>query len=152
MSDTPKKPQKSTPAKNHPLVIETPAPATPAKKSYLELFAGIKAEGSLPDCKFPDPGKAIVARMIGRREVNLGQRVAKVADVDILESTDSAELGPHTIWESTDITELFDEHQVNPGDVFYLRFDSVAGRFKKFVLKVIERASAQDGKQDDIPF
>jgi hypothetical protein len=123
-------------------------------KSYLKQYAALRPEGSLPIYKFVTESDAIVAKLMARRAVINAFGKGSVLDVDIIENANGAELGPHSVFESKGIRQIFDQHQPNVGDIFILKFDSVADTgFKKFAFKIIERATDnQNGKQDDIPF
>src|SRR5262249_45820835 len=102
-------------------------------KSYLSQFADVKPEGTLPIFRFEDAGQKIVAKFLGRRECNTKIGAGRVLDFEILENA-GPERGEHSTFESTHITTIFDRYQLQPGDVFYLRLDSIDGKtkFKRF--------------------
>jgi hypothetical protein len=126
------------------------------KISILDQFKNLKPEGGLPIFKFKDEGDAIAAKLI-ERWVGVQTKMGRgnALDIDILENANGSELGPHTIFELRHITEIFDKHAPEPGDVFYLRFDSIdknTGK-KRFAFKITERGAAKSPMNgDDIPF
>src|SRR5262249_25611862 len=124
-------------------------------KPYLSQFDNVKPEGTLPLFKFEEPGQKIVAKFLGRRECTTKIGNSKILDVEIQENN-GPERGEHSIFESGHLTTIFDRYQLQPGDVFYLRLDSIDGKtkFKRFAFKLISGNGRKQSPaaDDDIPF
>ena len=129
--------------------------ARATKISILDQFKNLKPQGGLPIFKFKAEGDAIVAKLIERWVgVQTKMGPGNALDLEIIENANGAELGPHTIFESRHITEIFDKHAPKPGDVFILKLYSIDEKsgFKKFAFKIIESGAAESPMNDDIPF
>jgi hypothetical protein len=114
--------------------------------SLLELYKEVKPEGGLPVYKFENVGDAVVAKFIGRRQgIKTKTGTGNALDLDIIERSDGNNLGPHTIFESTGITGIFDKHNLKPGDLFFLKFyeQVKTTRFKRFSFKPIDAEQAE---------
>jgi len=101
-------------------------------------------EDGAPIFKFTDIGDSFVAKFVGRRtgiKTKTGIGEATALDVEILASTlrgdENPPTGPHTVFESTHISQLMAKEGLEPGDAFILRLASVdrKSRFKKFFFK-----------------
>jgi hypothetical protein len=128
--------------------------ATAKQLSILDKFKDLKPEGGLPVFKFSNQGDAIVGKLIARRVgIHTKMGVGNAIDVNILENSNGAELGPHSVFESGHITKIFDQHAPKPGDTFILKLDSIdeKSNFKRFAFKLVESASSAP-TDDDIPF
>jgi hypothetical protein len=125
----------------------------------LQRFSSSKPEGGLPIFKFDGEGDAIAARFIKRRQnIKTQLGTGSVVDVDIIERSDGGALGPHTIFESGHLTRIFDSHDLQAGDRFYLRLHEVdqKSKFKRFAFELVDGPrpprAADDALPDEIPF
>jgi hypothetical protein len=127
---------------------------------FLDRIKRREPEGGAPLFKFEKEGDAIVAEFRGRRTVNAkaikSDNPGRALDVIILQSEVSGQPGPtgaHTVFENGHITQLLDDANLQPGDVFSLRYASQnrATRFKAFAF---EKLSAEEVEElnDAIPF
>jgi len=115
--------------------------ANPDKKSsLLDRFKDTKPEGGLPQFRFATPGDAIVAKFLHRRTSTNDYGVGKCLDVEIIECSDNETIGPHTIYESTGITNIFDHNGIKAGDWFYLRFHEINRKsgYKRFAFALVD--------------
>lgn len=119
--------------------------------SFLSTFKNTKPEGTGKILKIEEIGFAIAAEYIARRGVTTKMGDAKALDVTILERSDGGELGEFTIFESSHLTTIFDKYNLKPGDVFYLRLDSInsTNRFKKYAFRVISDGNGNEPPGDD---
>jgi hypothetical protein len=130
----------------------------------LDRFKGSKPEGGLPIFKFETAGTAIVASFIRRRPVTTKLGSGNVLDVDILECSDGKTTGPHSIFESSHVTRIFDSRDVVAGDQFFLKLHEIDPQsgFKRFSFEFVdpEKEKATSRKKpeqapsadDDLPF
>jgi hypothetical protein len=116
-------------------------PSGQTQTSFLELFKDAKPKGGLAILRFEEPGTAIAAEFLCRRN---GIRTqiddsASVVDVNILECSDGLTTGEHTIFLSTHLIQIFDAQQLSRGDRFYLKLYDIEKktRFKRFVFELI---------------
>jgi hypothetical protein len=92
--------------------------AEKTQTTLLDKYKNVQPEGGLPIYNFEKVGDAIGARFLKRRQVktkNGGLRMC--VDCDILECSDGVTVGPHTIFESTHLSQIFDSNALNFGDV-----------------------------------
>src|SRR5262245_2365418 len=123
--------------------------------SLLGRYKGTKPRGGLPVYKFRKPGDSIVASFIRRRD-GIHTHIdddARTIDCDILECSDGKTHGEHSIFESTHLTSLFDEANLNKGDRFYLELFDInpESQFKRFSFELIDQ-DGQPPEDGDIPF
>lgn len=121
---------------------------TQQQTSILNRFDKLPPTNNTPTFKFENPGDRIYARFIGRRFNVQTKKTAEpstLLDVEILNSLIDGEDGPSGkfgIFESSGISQIMDSEALNPGDVFYLRFDSLDKRFKRFAFKKLSEQEA----------
>jgi hypothetical protein len=118
-------------------------------------------EDGAPIFKFTDIGDSFVAKFMGRRtgiKTKAANGTATALDVEILASElrgdENPPTGPHTVFESTHISQLMDQQGLVPGDAFILRLASIdrKSRFKKFYFKRLSEsdvATYSDDSPDD---
>jgi hypothetical protein len=129
----------------------------PTKKkqtgSLLDRFKDAKPEGGLPIFKFEEPGDAVVAKFLRRRPVKTKMGDGNALDLDIIECSDGETVGPHSTFESGHITRIFDSHNLNPGDRFFLRLHEIdaKNKFKRFAFELID-GGGNPPSDDEIPF
>jgi hypothetical protein len=113
--------------------------------------------------KFSATSDILMGRFTRRRvgiETKMGQ--GNAVDVDILESS-TGQLGPHTLFESSHLTQIFDKEALTEGDCFVLRLAEITSKgFKKFAFQLVDEdgepvepvaeTSDGNGASDDIPF
>jgi hypothetical protein len=131
------------------------------KESIFNRFDKLEPSSNADQFKFRNAGDQIFARYLGRRlnvQTKNMTEPANILDVEILQSTVDGEEGPvgkHGIFESTGITSIMSSANLNPGDAFYLRFDSTdkKSRFKRFAFKKLseEEVIELEKELDDIP-
>jgi hypothetical protein len=107
------------------------------------------SDSSNPIFRFEVPGDQFVGKFIGRRHgVKTKTGTANVLDVDIRASklvNAESVIGPHSVFESSHITQLLDGALLRPGDIFVLRLHSVDKKsgfkqgFKKFYFEKITK-------------
>jgi hypothetical protein len=127
--------------------------------SIRQRLRGLPAIGGAPQFKFETPGDEFYARYLGRRQITVKKKeeTARILDVDIIDSTVDGEDGPTGqagTFESVGITMIMDQANLSAGDVFYLRFDSLDGRFKKFAFKKLSTEEVAEllAEIDNVPF
>jgi hypothetical protein len=127
---------------------------------FMDRIEKKQPEGGAPIFKFERPGDAIVSEFKGRRTVKTksvkADEPARALDVVILESKVSGQPGPegpHTVFESGDITRAMDNANLKPGDVFSLRYHSQdkATRYKRFAFEKLSDEEAKQLRGDDEP-
>ena len=113
-------------------------------QDLLDETKNLPPEDGAPLFKFADIGDSFVAKFMGRRtgiKTKAGVGEATALDVMVLASTlrgdENPPTGPHTVFESTHISQLMTQHNLEPGNAFILRLASIdkRSRFKKFYFK-----------------
>jgi len=124
--------------------------------TILERYQNIKSKNrSNPIFKFTTEGDTIVARFLARRiDVQTAMGVGNVLDVDITEST-SGETGIRSIFESGDLTKIFNGRALESGDLFVLKYDKTSMKgYKSFAFQLLDADgnAVGDNGDDSIPF